>query len=506
MGPKRERRWKAWAGLPGLAIAFIPAACTVGPDYVPPAAPVQAAYKELKGWKKATPSDGIDRGAWWSVFKDRRLDELASQVELTNQNVAASEAAYRQTLAVIKEAQAGLFPAVTGNYNVTGEHFGPSAFGTSASSGSLAGISTGGRGITTTFATLSANATWDVDLWGKIRRMVESDVASAQVSAGDLANAKLSAQGMLATAYYNLRGADALAALYHDTVVAYRKTLEITQNQFNAGTVSKADVDTALSQLLNTQALYIGVGVMRAQFEHSIAVLMGKTPAELTIPPIPLGYRLPDIPVSVPSALLERRPDIAASERAVQQENALIGAAIALYYPDLSLSGMFGFTGTGALALGIANEVWTISGSVVQTAFDAGLRDAQVEAAVATYKQSVATYRQTVLTAFQQVEDQLAAIRIYTREQKVADDSVKAAKEEVDILLNQYRAGTVAFTAVVVAQAMLLADQETALAVRQNRFLATVSLIEALGGGWQTALLPSMRALATRNRLIPDLQ
>jgi NodT family efflux transporter outer membrane factor (OMF) lipoprotein len=503
MGSKRERRWKAWVGLPGFAIAFIPAACTVGPDYVPPAAPAPPAYKELKGWKKATPSDDVDRGAWWTVFKDRRLDELASQVELTNQTVAASEAAYRQTLAVIKEAQAGLFPAVTGNYNVIGEHFGPAAFGRS---GSLAGVSSSGGGFTTTIATLSANATWDVDLWGKIRRMVESDVASAQVSAGDLANAKLSAQGMLATAYYNLRGADALAALYHDTVVAYRKTLEITQNQFNAGTVSKADVDTALSQLLNTQALYIGVGVMRAQFEHSIAVLMGKTPAELTIPPIPLGYRLPDIPVGVPSALLERRPDIAASERAVQQENALIGAAVALYYPDLSLTGMFGFAGTGALAPFLANELWTISGSVVQTAFDAGLRDAQVEAAVATYKQSVATYRQTVLTAFQQVEDQLAAIRIYAREQKVADDSVKAAKEEVDILLNQYRAGTVAFTAVVVAQAMLLADQETALAVRQNRFLATVSLIEALGGGWQTALLPSMRALATRNRLIPDLQ
>jgi NodT family efflux transporter outer membrane factor (OMF) lipoprotein len=507
MGPKqREHRWKAWAGLPGFVIAFIPAACTVGPDYVPPAAPAPPAYKELKGWKKATPSDDVDRGAWWSVFKDRRLDELASQVELTNQTVAASEAAYRQTLAVIKEAQAGLFPAVTGNYNVIGEHFGRAAFG-SRGAGSLAGVRTSaGGGFTTTIATLSANATWDVDLWGKIRRMVESDVASAQVSAADLANAKLSAQAMLATAYYNLRGADALQALYHDTVVAYKRTLEITQNQYNAGTVAKSDVDTALAQLLNTQALYIGVGVQRAQFEHSIAVLMGKTPAELTIPPIPLGYRLPDIPVSVPSALLERRPDIAASERAVQQENALIGAAVALYYPDLSLSGMFGFAGTGALALSLANELWTISGSVAQTAFDAGLRDAQVEAAVATYKQSVATYRQTVLTGFQQVEDQLAAIRIYAREQKVADASVKAAREEVDVLLNQYRAGTVAFTAVVVAQAMLLSNQETALAVRQNRFLAAVSLIEALGGGWQSALLPSMRALVTRNRLIPDLQ
>jgi NodT family efflux transporter outer membrane factor (OMF) lipoprotein len=288
--------------------------------------------------------------------------------------------------------------------------------------------------------------------------------------------------------------------------VAFKRTVEITQHQYDAGTVSKADVDTALAQLLNTQATEIGVGVTRAQFEHAIAALMGKPPADLTIPPIPLGYRLPDIPVSVPSALLERRPDIAASERAMQQENALIGAAISLYYPDVSLTGMFGFTGVGAIALLFANEVWNIGGSAVQTVFDAGLRDAQVEAALATYKQSVATYRQTVLTGFQQVEDQLAAIRIFAREQKVADASVIASKEEVDILLNQYRAGTVAFTAVVVAQGMWLTNAETALAVRQNRFLATVALIEALGGGWNTALLPSARALETRNPLIPDLQ
>jgi NodT family efflux transporter outer membrane factor (OMF) lipoprotein len=491
MWPMGKRRWKAWAGLPSLIIAVLPAACTVGPDYVRSSAPTPVAYKELKGWKKATPNDEVDRGDWWSVFKDQRLDKFESQVELSNQTVAAAEAAYWQSLAIIKEAQAGLFPTVTFNYNVTG-----------AQTVSPHPLSR----LTNTVSTISANASWDVDLWGKIRRLVESDVASAQVSAADLANAKLSTQAMLATAYYNLRSADALQALFHDTAVAYKKTLDITQHQYDAGTVSKADVDTALSQLLNTQAMEIGVGVTRAQFEHAIAVLMGNPPADLTVPPIPLGFRLPNIPVSVPSALLERRPDIAAAERMMQQENALIGAAIALYYPDLSLTGLFGFTGTGALALSLANEVWSIGGSVVQTAFDAGLRDSQVEAAIANYKQSVANYRQTVLTGFQQVEDQLAAIRIYAREQKVADDSVKASQEEVDILLNQYRAGTVAFTAVVVAQAMLLSNQETSLAVRQNRFLATVALIEALGGGWNSALLPSERALATRNPLIPDLQ
>jgi NodT family efflux transporter outer membrane factor (OMF) lipoprotein len=495
MGPKRERRWKAWAGLPSFIIAFIPAACTVGPDYVRPAAPAPPAYKELKGWKKATPSDDIDRGAWWSVFNDPKLDGFESQVELSNQNVAASEAAYRQSLAIITEAQAGLFPAVNFNYISTGSHFGKRAIGSGL-----------GTGITKTVSTISASATWDVDLWGKIRRTVESDVAGAQVSAADLANAKLSAQAMLATAYYNLRAADALEALLHRTVAAYKRTLEITQHQYSAGTVSKADVDTALAQLLNTQAMEIGVGITRAQFEHSIAALMGKPPADLTIPPIPLGYRLPDIPVSVPSALLERRPDVAAGERMMQQENALIGAAIALYYPDLSLTGMFGFTGTGALALSLANEVWMIGGSVVQKVFNAGLTDAQVEAAAAAYAQSVANYRQTVLTAFQQVEDQLAAVRILARQQRVAEAAVKAAREEVEILLNQYRAGTVAFTAVVVAQATLLSNEESALTVRQNRFLATVALIEALGGGWNSVLLPSMRALATRNPLIPDLQ
>ncbi len=495
MWPISKRQGLAWVGLPSLIIALLPAACTVGPDYIRPAAPEQAAYKELKGWKKAAPNDDIDRGAWWSVFKEPRLDGLESQVELNNQNVAASEAAYRQSLAIITQAQAGLFPAVNFTYASTGSHFGASAVGSGL-----------GTGVTKTVSTISANATWDVDLWGKIRRTVESDVASSQVSAADLANAKLSAQAMLATAYYNLRGADALQALYHRTVVAYRRTLEVTQHQYEAGTASKADVDTALAQLLNTQALEIGVGVTRAQFEHSIAILMGKPPADVTIPPIPLGFRLPDIPVSFPSALLERRPDIAASERAMQQENALIGAAVALYYPNVSLTGMFGFTGVGAIALTLANEVWNIGGSAVQTVFNAGLTDAQVEAAAATYAQSVATYRQTVLTGFQQVEDQLAAIRILAREQKVADNSVKAAKEEVEILLNQYRAGTVAFTAVVVAQAMLLNNEQSALTVRQNRFLATVSLIEALGGGWTSALLPSARALATRNPLIPDLQ
>jgi len=495
MWPMREPRWKAWAGFLGAALAVIPAACSVGPDYLRPSAPEPVAYKELKGWKRAAPRDDIDRGSWWAVFKDPKLDSLEPQVEISNQTVAAAEAAYRQSLAVIKEAQAGLFPAVTVSYNETRSHFGPRAIGSPL-----------GSGITRTIFTLAANGTWDLDLWGKIRRTVESDVSAAQASAADLANAKLSTQSLLATAYYNLRAADALQALLDRTVVAFKRTLAITQHQYAAGTVSKSDVATALAQLLNTQAQAINVGIMRAQFEHAIAALMGRPPAELTIPPAPLGYKLPNIPVSVPSALLERRPDIASTERKIQQQNALIGANIALFYPDVSLTAMFGVTGKGGLALAFANEFSRLSASATQTIFNAGLFSAQVEAAIAATDQSVATYRQTVLTAFQQVEDQLAAVRILARQQRVADEAVKAAQEELDVLLNQYQAGTVAFTAVVVAQATLLTNEESALTVRQNRFLAAVALIQALGGGWDSGILPSGVELESRNNIfIPPI-
>jgi NodT family efflux transporter outer membrane factor (OMF) lipoprotein len=491
----REPRWKAWAGFSGAILAVIPTACSVGPDYLRPSAPEPAAYKELKGWKRATPRDDIDRGPWWSVFRDTKLDSFEPQVEISNQTVAAAEAAYRQSLAVIKEAQAGLFPTVTLNYSYIGSHFGPLAIGNAL-----------GTGTTKTVYTLASNGRWDLDLWGKIRRTVESDVAGAQVSAADLANAKLSTQSLLATAYYNLRAADSLQALLDRTVVYYKKTLAITQHQYDAGTASQADVATARTQVLTTQAQAINVGIMRAQFEHAIAALMGKPPAELTIAATPLGFKLPDIPVSVPSTLLERRPDIAAAERMMQQENALIGAAVALYYPDISLTGVFGYTGTGGLAVSLANEMYSLGASATQTIFNAGLFSAQVEAAKATYDQSVATYRQTVLTAFQQVEDQLAAIRILARQQKVADDAVKSAQEEVDVLLNQYQAGTVAFTAVVVADAMLLSNQVSALTVRQNRFLATVALIQALGGGWNSGVLPSGLELESRNNIfIPPI-
>lgn len=468
------------------------AGCTVGPDYERPPAPESAHYKELKGWKVATPMDGVIRGAWWVVFKDPILNSLVQQVEITNQNVIAAEAAYRTAQAVIKEAQSGLFPTVTTSYNGLGSHLG------SAVSGS---------GVPTTIvtSTLAANASWDLDVWGRIRRSIESNTAAAQVSAADLASATLSAQSALATNYFNLRAADSLQALLYRTAAQYRRTLEITQHQYDAGTVSKADVATAQTQVFDTEAQAINVGVARAQSEHAIAALIGRPPADLTIAVGGLGTYLPQIPASVPSRLLERRPDIAAQERLMQQENALIGVAVAAYYPDISLNGQYGVMGTGVLAASLAHEIWSLGATAVQVAFDGGFRGAQVEAARATYDQSVANYRQTVLTAFQQVEDSLAAIKIYAKEAKVQAQAVKSAQEEVDILLNQYKAGTVAFTAVVVAEAMLLSNQQTDLTIRQNRFLSTVNLIGSLGGGWDASELPSLQALEKNNPLIPPL-
>jgi NodT family efflux transporter outer membrane factor (OMF) lipoprotein len=478
-----------------LMFALILASCSAGPDYVRPSAPEEAKYKELKkGWKQAAPCDEIDRGPWWAVFKDSKLDSYESQVDISNQTVAAAEAAYRQAKAIVKEAQAGLFPTVTGNYSIQRVHFGPAAIGSAL-----------GTGVEATEFTLDASASWTLDLWGKIRRMVESDVSGAQASAADLANAKLSEQALLATAYYNLLYSDALEDLLTRLLKSFRSTLTITENEYKAGTASRGDAAAARAQVLTTEASLINVGVMRAQYEHAIAVLMGEPPADLTVPHTPLGYRLPAIPAGVPSALLERRPDVAAAERTMQQQNALIGAAVALYYPDITLTGTYGFMGAGGLALVVANEFWTVGASAAQTIFNAGLFSAEVEAAKATYGQSVATYRQTVLTALQQVEDELAAIRILNKQQKVADEAVKEAQIELDVYLNQYRAGVINFITVNVAQQTLLADAEAALAVRQARFLATVLLIQALGGGWDASQLPSNVELENRNFLIPPM-
>ncbi len=490
------------APVTALILALSLAGCSVGLDYFPEAAPTPTRYKELKGWKLATPRDWVDRGNWWSFYRDPKLAFLLKQVEISNQTVAAAAASYEQARALIREAQASLFPTVTASYTYTRTREGPAALGAQSSTRAV-----GARGAiyTTTFVP-QFSGTWDLDVWGKVRRQIESNTSAAQASAADLDNAKLSAQAALAAAYFNLRAADALRDLLDRTVKEYKTTLEIVQNQFNSGyAVSKADVATAEAQVFATEAQALNVGVQRALFEHAIAMLIGRPPAELTIAMYPLAGRIPKIPVSVPSTLLERRPDIAAAERTMQEQNALIGVAIAGYFPDISLSGILQWVGRNPLPFHVANEVWSLGAAGTQVLFNGGLTSAQVDAARAVYWQSVANYRQTVLTAFQQVEDQLAAVRILREQLVVQQRAVKDARTAVDVYLNQFKAGTVAFTTVVTAEITLLVDEEAELTIRQNLFLASVNLIEALGGGWDINLLPTQTELVKDFSLLPRL-
>jgi NodT family efflux transporter outer membrane factor (OMF) lipoprotein len=472
-----------------VTLAVACGGCAVGPDYQRPPAPVPVAYKELAGWKIATPQDSSARGPWWSIYHDPLLDSLEQQVNVNNQTVKENEAAYRTAVALVREAQANFYPIVGVTPSVTRSSGG----GGTSSSGGVAGFSGGhGFGPHTQYS-LEGTADWAPDLWGKIRRQVESQTAAAQVSAADLANAQLSEQGALATDYFNLRAQDSLTRLLEQTATAFRHALQITQNQFNAGTVSQLDVATAQAQLQSVVAELVGVGVLRAQFEHAIAVLMGRPPADLSIPYSPLPDTIPVVPPGFPSALLERRPDIAAAERAMQEENALIGVAVAAYYPNISLSALGGFVGNPLGQLfHIANSVWSLGASASETVFEGGLRPAQVAAARATYDQAVATYRQTVLTAFQQVEDELAALRIFEQQAAAQAVAVAAAQQAVTAALNEYQAGTIVYTTVITQQEVLLTDQQAALTVQQNRFVASVALIQALGGGWGVPYLPSM--------------
>jgi NodT family efflux transporter outer membrane factor (OMF) lipoprotein len=488
-----------------LTLALPLAACAVGPNYKPAAAPVPTKFKELKGWKLAAPSDALDRGEWWAPYRDKRLDFLLRQVEVSNQTVAAQAAAYEQARAVVREAQAALFPTLTANYNFTRTRTGPNAIGAGSGSGG-AGAGSGGGGIYTTTFVPQLSASWDLDVWGKVRRQIEANTSAAQASAADLGNVKLSEQAMLATAYFNLRAADSLRDLLDRTVVEYKQTLSIVQNQFKAGySVTSGDVATAQAQVEATEAQAINVGVQRAQYEHAIAVLIGRPPAEVTLARHDLTGTTPKIPVTLPSTLLERRPDIAQAERTMQQENALIGVAEAAFYPDISLSGVLEWVGKNPLPFSVANEVWSLGAAASEPLFEGGLLVAQLDAARAVYWQSVANYRQTVLTAFQQVEDELAAVRILSRQLGVQEAAVRDQRTAVDVYLNQFKAGTVAFTTVVTAEITLLGDEEAALTIRQNLFLASVALIEDLGGTWDSTLLPTQKELETSFSLLPQL-
>src|ERR1700752_920806 len=465
-----------------LTAAVLLSACTVGPDYRRPDAPVPAQYKEA-GWKVSEPLDAIDRGAWWSVYKDPLLDELEKRIDISNQNLKAAAAAFEQAEWIVAQARAGFFPTFDLNASAQRSRTGG---GSSSSTGA------GRSGFTTSLFSTSASASWTPDLWGRIRRTVEGDVASAQASAGDLASARLAAQGTLASDYLQLRMSDELKRLLDAAASYYSESLRITRNQYQSGTADQSAVSQAEAQLESTQAQAIAVGVTRAQLEHGIAVLIGKPPAEFSIPPTEMKIAVPVIPAEMPSALLERRPDIAASERLMAASNAPIGVAVAAFYPNITLTGD---NGTSALSLtrllATTSRFWAFGSNLVQTVFDAGLRSAQVEEAVAVFDQDVANYRQTVLTAFQQVEDQLAALRIFPQEGEVQDKAVAAAFEAERIINNQYLAGTVAYTSVIVAEQTALADAETAVNIRQSRLVPSAALIQALGGGWDATHLPS---------------
>jgi NodT family efflux transporter outer membrane factor (OMF) lipoprotein len=466
------------------------AACAVGPDYEKPAMTIPAAYKEQQGWKPSTPDDAVNRGAWWSIYKDPVLDGLEGRIDISNQTLKASEAAYRQARAVVDAARASFFPAISGTGSADRTHSSSASINSSSF-----GTTTGGSFGSSTRNQFNASlgASWEPDLWGRIRRTVEGDVATAQASAAELASARLSAQATLAEDYFELRYQEQLKRLLDTTVTDFTRSLEITQNQYNAGVAAKADVLSARTQLLNAQTQEINSGVLRAQLEHAIAVLVGEPPSDFSLPSGPLATDVPVMPTDVPSTLLERRPDIATAERQMAAANAQIGVAIAGYFPDLTLSAS---TGNSSSMLGnllsAPTSIWSLGANVTQSIFDAGARSAQVEQARAAYDQTVAQYRQTVLTGFQQVEDELAALRILTEQSTVENEVVKTAQEAARLTLNQYKAGTVPYSSVIAAQATALSTEQTALSVMESRLVASVTLIQALGGGWDSSKLPGV--------------
>lgn len=488
-----------------MLIAFVMVvSCAVGPDYRRPPVIVSTKYKEVKrsrvfvskkygSWKLAEPQDAIDRGLWWEIFKDPVLNDLEMQLNSVNQTVAAAVANYRQACELANEARASYFPTLsfTGTINRQKGSGGSVSFvststGGATSTGSAATAGVGSRIFTTHSYIL--NATWEPDIWGSVRRTVEAASTGAQASAALLAATRLSAQASLAQFYFELRAVDVDQKILNKTVVDYKKALQITLNRYRAGVAGRGDVVQAQTQLESAQALAINNGVNRALFEHAIAVLIGRPPALFSLPFMPYARIPPRIPVDVPSALLERRPDIAQAERLMAQANANIGVAVAAYYPTLTLSAVASVFARGNI-FSIPSLAWSYGPQLAAIIYDGGLRQATVRAAEATYQAQVATYRQTVLAAFQDVEDNLATLRILAQQSIAADKAAVSARKAVNIVFNEYKAGTVVYTDVIVAQNAAYTAEKTAADIKGLRMSAAVGLIKALGGGWDDCLI-----------------
>jgi NodT family efflux transporter outer membrane factor (OMF) lipoprotein len=462
----RLTRWlSAAAGLGVLA------ACAVGPNYHRPKFDAAPNYKEAGDWKPSEPNDVLSRGPWWEIFKDDALNQLEVRIDISNENVKAAAAAYDQARALVAQARAGFWPTV------------------GVDAGRARGSTDGGP--TRTLDSAGVSASWDLDIWGQIRRNTESNRASAQSSAAALAAARLSAQAALATDYFELRAQDQLQKLLDDTVVAEELSLKITESRYRFGVAARADVVSAETQLLSSQAQQVNAKIQRGILEHAIAVLVGQQPASFTVAPTSMREDVPTVPAGVPSTLLERRPDVAEAERKVAAANAQIGVAVSAFFPSLTLAGSDNYSGPAwSRLIEVPNRIWSVGPQLAETLFDGGLRRAQVAQARAAYDASVDNYRQTVLSGFQQVEDQVITLRVLEKEAVIEDATVAAAREAEKLTLNQYKAGTVPYSSVITAQTTRLSAEETALSVLSSRLQASVALIEAVGGGWDATQLP----------------
>ncbi|WP_432372501.1 efflux transporter outer membrane subunit [Pantoea allii] len=458
--------------IPAVLVVLL-SGCTVGPDYQRPTMAMPVHYKEAKGWQQAMPQDDQHKGAWWTVYQDATLSSLLSQVSISNQNVAEYAAQYRQAQALAAQSRAALFPTLGYDASTTrsGSHGATDSTRTTSSSHQAA-----------------LNASWELDLWGKLRRTREENQASAQASAAELANITLSAQAELAEDYFQLRIMDEKIALYQQSIAAYQRYLRVIQNQYQAGTESRATVAQAQQQLESASASAQDYQWQRAQMEHAIALLVGKAPADFSLPVATLMATLPAVPGGLPSELLQRRPDIAYAERKMAASNAAVGVAVAGYYPDLTLSASGGVSASALHNLfALPNRVWSLGPELSGTLLDFGATSASVEQARAAYDASVANYRQTVLTAMQDVEDRLVELNTLQGEIAAQQRATAAAQTSAQVTRNQYEAGMIDYLDVATTENSSLSAQQSLLTLKSTQWVSSVALIAALGGGWHTA-------------------